>query len=258
MTPSSGPLHGSIEQQIGNALVVAAFAAATTALTIWAIREWRRRRSPDLGILLLGAVPSTLSDAQARLLAGLHTAPATDHPVYYRAFDVTISPYMATAFPVYIAGAGYLAFLALTNHWPRARFWKMAAVLYATEFAFEQCAINLFHLYTYQGNQPYKIFGLPPAWPAAFIMTGLLTGALQFLLGGRLHGPRRLLLLPLPAGAYAAAYGLVCWPLAAAVHSAAPALLVEGASTLSLATMGVLCYLITTFLPCSSPTRELG
>jgi hypothetical protein len=249
MISASDILRGTTEQKVGNALVIVGFSLAALTLAVWAIREWRIRKRPDLAILLMGSLPATLSDAGARLMAALQTAPATDHPVYYRAFGITISPYMAAAFPVYIAIAGYMTIRAMQDRWPRRRFWKRIAVLYVLEFGFEQLAINAFQLYRYSHNQPYKIFGLPPAWPAAFIMAGVLTGALMLLLGRNLRGPYRLLLLPIPAGAYAGAFGFATWPLATAVHSTTNKLTVELVSLTTICMMMIYVYLLATFLP---------
>jgi hypothetical protein len=241
-------LRGSTEQKIGNALVVTIFFTITVVLVVWAVQEWRRHSSPDLAVLLIGSLAATLNDAQTRLMSGLQSAPVTDHPVYYRAFDITISPYMTTAFPAYIGAGGYLAIRALQDRWHRRRLLGGVAALCALEIGFELLAINAFDLYEYTGNQPYKIFGLPPVWSVGFTMVGVLSGALIFLLGRNLQGVRRLLLIPIPAAAYAGTFGFLSWPIAAAVHSSLNKIVVELVSLTTLGIMVIFIYLLTTLL----------
>jgi hypothetical protein len=254
MTLAWGVLHGSIAQQVAEALLFTAATLGNLALAIWAYREWRNSNRPALAVILIGAAVNTLGDAGARLLVGLRADPASNSPLFYRAFDIDIAIWMAPAFPIYAGVGGYLTYLALRNRWAVRKFWFTVGALVLADIAGELAMIHLGQLYGYVGNQSLKLLGLPLVWPAGYVLTGVLTGALVFFLGQRLTGARQLLLLPITSSAYFGILTVVSWPAIVVVHTDLPPIATSLVGLATLAGMATVTYVLTTFLrPAAAP-----
>lgn len=242
-------LRGSTEQRISNVLTLGIFTVVGTGLAVWAWREWRRGRKPVLALLLGGGLFTYLSEPIGVWLLGYRADPAANHPVLYSVAGVDVSMWMLTAYAVYVAGAGYFAYVALERRWPRRRFWAGVGMLTAIEAVGELLWINVFGLYDYVGRQGLVVLGLPVMWPVLYIMVGVVTGALVFFLSQRLDGVRLLALVPIPAGAYAGMLLVFGWPSMLAYLGETTAVVRTVAGLVTLAGMAGVLYAIASLLP---------
>ncbi|WP_433654302.1 hypothetical protein ACQPW1_26735 [Nocardia sp. CA-128927] len=122
-------------------------------------------------------------------------------------------------FPVYLATVGYLAYQAFEQHWSRRRFWLVFSSFVLADMAFEYLLLHVFDLYSYAGPQSLQLFGLPVMWPMTYVATGVLLGAVLYILGRYLRGPRILLAIPMLASGYLGFPLLLCWPALVGLHA---------------------------------------
>lgn len=254
MVPTAEILLGSFGQKLGNVSIFLSFLVVSAVLYVWAYREWRHRGRSALAVLSTGGTIAILGDGAARALLWLRPPPEVNHPVVYRAFEVDVGPWMMTAFAPYIAGAGYIAYLALDRRWPRRRFWLLTLALIAADALGELFWINAVDLYVYD-KPPLAVFGLSLVWPFAYMVSGSVAGAMVFFFGRNLHGARKLILLPIPAGAFPALLVLCGWPALLAMHSAVDGVLLSLAGAVAIASMLALLYALTTQM---GEPREAG
>lgn len=247
-------LRGNLVQNIANVLVFSLFSAATIVMCVWAVLEWRRHR-PALSVFFIGSIFSAWGDAGFRLMAGLHTPPETSHPVLYEGFGIQVGIWMLPLFPVYVAGIGYLTYLALERRWSPRRFWAIIAASICADAAAEWLAINVGQMYVYRGPQPLQVLGLPLVSPFALVAAPALTGALVFFMDRHLNGVRKLLLIPLAGAAAPGMTTVVAWPMILARHSSLNPTVVSLFGLATIAYILIVFHVLTTFLR-QAPSRH--
>ncbi|MFD9061120.1 hypothetical protein ACFVZ3_06320 [Kitasatospora purpeofusca] len=246
---SNGILIGTTRQNIGNLAVALFGLASITVIAVWAVREQRRHRRPQLWVLLAASILTYLTDAAARMLTGLQSYPGANGLVVYRAFGIDIAVWMGCVFPAYVGFAGYATYLTFAEGRPRRTLWLILTIGGVADTAGEYIMIHAADLYSYIGRQPLKLFGLPLLWPWAFISAPMLMGATVALLSRKLHGITWLLALPLLGSGYLAYLSALFWPaMVARVTDMSTPLL----SIIGLATLGCMLstlYVLSLFLP---------
>lgn len=190
-------------------LVVAAFAA-------YALVEIARRRGPLLAVLLVGGGIAYFNEPIDDLL-GLVWHP---RPGMWVALN-TFSPVPLWGVFVYIAlfgGIPYLMWRAFQRGVTARQVWQWVAVFWIADIAVEIPAIAS-GMYTYYGDPPLKVLGLPLYWFAINIGGPIETAVVLLVFGGFLTGWRMFALLPIPMILDAAGSVGMGWPIFSALHA---------------------------------------
>ncbi|MFD3612127.1 hypothetical protein ACFWXA_29420 [Streptomyces atroolivaceus] len=246
-------LTGTTRQNIANVVVVIVMGLVTLALAAKAARDWRRARRPHLAILLACSVLAAVNDPGARYLCGYRGLP--DSPALFSAFGVNITPWMETAFPVYIALGAYVFYRGLENGWTTKRYWTACGIFAGATTAADLININFLHIYHYVGDQPLKIFNTPLVWPLAYAVTSIAIGALLHFLGNQLRGAQWLLALPVLGSGYIGIMAAVSWPSMLLLHSDAAPIAREAGGVVTVACMLATLALVPPFMTAAQAGR---
>ena len=184
----------------------------------YAVVEIARRRGPLLAVLLIGGAVAYFNEPIDDVL-GLVWHP---RPNMWVALD-TFSPVPLWGVFVYMAlfgGIPYLMYRAFQRGVTAKQVWIWVGVFWIADIAVEIPAINS-GMYTYYGEPPFKVFGLPLYWFAINIGGPIETAVLLLVFCSLFTGWRMLLLVPIPMVLDAAGSVGIGWPIFSALHAEA-------------------------------------
>jgi hypothetical protein len=189
------------------AQAVATLSVALVALVAVAaaVGYGARHRTPLYGVVLLGGVLASLNEPVADLLGGcLH--PQTGSWAVFTAYDRPIPAWAVIAYGLFFGAVPLLVFALMRGAAnPRSRLLQSVAVIFTANLLIE-IPILAGGVYTYYGDQPFKVFGLFPLHWLFINGVGVATIAVVLhLFGERFTGPRVLWFLAIPATAQIAA-----------------------------------------------------
>jgi hypothetical protein len=192
------------------------WATVVLGFVVYAVIELVRRRGPLLLILLAGGAIAYFNEPIDDLL-GLVWHP---RPGQWVLFD-TFGPVPLWGVFVYIAlfgGIPYLMYGAFQKGVTPKQIWLWIGVFWVADIAVEIPAIAS-GMYTYYGDPPMKVLGLPLYWFAINIGGPIETAVLLLAFGRTFVGWKRLALLPIPMVLDAAGSVGLGWPIFSALHA---------------------------------------
>lgn len=227
------PPQGLAYPQTAQLVATVLAGSAMTLVVLYALREWRRSRSPLMLTFLAGGAVCYLNEPIDDLL-GLVWYP---RPGQWTAFT-TFSPVPWWGLFVYVVFFGAVPYLALNSMRSRGvtlrSTWTWFGAFFVLDALIEQPIIHS-GLYVYYGDPPFLMLGFPLYW--MFINAGgpmveatLLLAAPRFF-----SGPRALLVIPLGMVTDIACSTSVGWPIFSALNAQAPAPVKWGAAVLTMA-----------------------
>ncbi|MFC1403070.1 MULTISPECIES: hypothetical protein [Streptacidiphilus] len=206
------------ERTWAGGVTIAAGSLATAALLGWAWYEWRSKGRQLLLVLLLGSAVSFFVDPAFQRTAGIVLgAPTSASPGVYHLLGVYEALWCLFVYPMWISFITYLGYLALEEGWHRRRFWTVFAAMSLADVVAEVPSVR-FGLYTYTGQQPFRLWGFPLIWAPNYMAMGLLLGAALHFLTRAAPGWRSWLALPMVASGYLGLCFVTGWPIVLAAH----------------------------------------
>jgi len=227
------PPGGAMPQTLQTVLIVL-LAGSTGAFLVRALVRWRSTGSA-LGVVLLGGGALASLNEPIIDALGLCWYPRED---LISSFE-TIGPmplWCFFAYMTYYGGATFLLYERAKKGLTQAQLWKIAGLFLLSEIVFEITVTQL-DGYSYYGNQPIEVGGMPVYWMVVNA-TGFFLAAAILLRAEELFAGRRVLLAALvPPVSYGVGGLGAGWPVFSVLHT-------EGASDVlieigALATMGV-------------------
>ncbi|HEY9418420.1 MAG TPA: hypothetical protein VIQ30_26960 [Pseudonocardia sp.] len=184
-------------QTIATAIIAVVALIAVAA----AIRYGARDRTPLYVLTLLGGVIASLNEPIADLIGGC-VHPQTGSWAVFTAFDRPVPAWAVIAYGLFFGGVPLLV-LALMRKAanPRLRLLQSTAVIFAANLLIEVPILSG-DVYTYYGDQPFKIFGLFPLHWLTINGVGVATIAVVlYRFADRITGMKLLWFLVIPATA---------------------------------------------------------
>lgn len=210
------PLDMVMPVLANNAYIVVTY--VLLALTAVALAIDARRRGSMLGLMCLaGGALAVFLEATLDVLC-LVWYPAIDHEPLYSAFNYEIPYWMLPAYALYMGAQGYWMFRQFKAGLTRARLWTLFFVFWGTNAIVELPGLNL-GIYTYYGDQPFRVFGFPLWMAMTNSLTPILVGVAVFGLHKLLDGARVLLVVPLVPMVIVAGEAAAGWPIWFALNS---------------------------------------
>jgi hypothetical protein len=180
--------------------------AVAAAMFAVAVIHWVRARDPLYVLGILGGLLASVNEPFTNVV-GMCYHPAHGQWPVLTSFDRPIPVWAVLCYPVFFGGLSCLLVAWLRRGITRRSFWRAVAVVMAGNAAFE-FPILAAHVYVYYGDQPYRFFGMQPAFFVINVL-GAVLGALGMAhFWPRLAGPGKLAILLIPGVAQVAAYGI--------------------------------------------------
>ncbi|MEU8569797.1 hypothetical protein AB0C51_15810 [Streptomyces pathocidini] len=197
---------------MANTTIIVVMAIWLTGLAGWAVRDWVKRRRTQLVFIICSAAVTVYGEAHWDVLIGVQQSTSADALIVYSSFGRDITLWVLLAYMAWVGTMGYLAFAAIERRWSAGRLWK----LYAGMLAFDLVAEILIvrgGVYSYYGNQPFRIFGIPFAWPIVYTTTFMILGFVTHQFFAHFPGIWRLLYLPVVPSTALGVVTFAGWPV---------------------------------------------
>lgn len=173
----------------------------------------------------------------------------------YRLFNRSVPLWMIFAYPWFIGGMGYWAYSQFQRGMGSARLWKLYFFGWFANLLLEVPALQIGNIYTYYGEQPFKILGFPMWMAMTNTLMPIFVGALLHVFDDVLRGPRTLFVLILVPAGTASAEISSGWPIWLALNSGQGLWLTQLATFVTLGVSISLVYLVSLKLCMRAPTR---
>lgn len=189
------------------------------AAVIFALREWRRSKSPVLLLLIVGGALTYLLEPFVDL------GGACWHPIIGQSalFENMARPMPVWLLYSYIGYFGLLPMLmynAFSKGVDARAMWLWFLVPVAADVVLEEGLLSQSnHLYAYYGHQPLMLHVFPLWWAASNTIGVYLSATVMTIFTARLRGWRLLLVPFCTLLCYGAATGSVAWPSIVVINS---------------------------------------
>jgi hypothetical protein len=216
-----------------------------------AVAGWRRTGSL-LGIaLLIGGVAAELVDTPIQL-SGLEWFPHEGLAYYYEGVQ-HVPVWNVFAYAAYFGGGTYLLAERARQGLTKRTLWTLLGALWISEIIFEVAVINLGG-YSYFGEQPITLFGMPYFWlvtnfPGMLIAVAILVRMPQLFTGWKV-----IMAVFLPGTTFALGSFGAGWPVFAAIHIFGPV----GVNVAQVITILIGLWMISVTLPLIAANGPLG
>jgi hypothetical protein len=178
-----------------------------TALFVAAAVYWRRSGSPVYLLGMFGGLIAAFNEPIADILLNCYHAEIGQWKVF-SAFGRDIPLWAVGFYPIYFGGLTLLIYTLLRRGVTRRTYWIIAGVVVLGNVVLEWPVLPL-HMYLYYGDQPYRLLGFPVLVGVLNTLGAVLGATVMAHFDDWLTGPRRLLVLVIPAWTNLAAYGVV-------------------------------------------------
>lgn len=198
--------------------------------------HWRRSGSPVGVLVLVGGMLACVQEPMVDTLGNMYIPPS--HYILYTTYGREMPWFAPFGYGLYFGIPMFLYIRAAQRGAGRAYFQKLFAGSFALELVFELIAVNG-NFYTYYGEQPFRLFGLPLHWmtlnmAAAWVAGAAVHKALPHLAGWRMAAVPLITLCCVTCSYYAQG-----WPIFSALHASAPSPVLAGVASLATAVLGV-------------------
>lgn len=203
-------------------------------------------RGPLLLLCFFGGLLAASAEPVVDMLSGLYF-PHIGQNTAFSNFGRHIPWALVFAYPWYVGGQGYLAYLQFNKRVAGKRIWQMWGLFAVTNALVETPGV-LTGFHVYYGNQPLNFWGFP-LWAAAVqSIMPMVAGALIYVLRSHVGDSWKLLavvpLVPMADGLVNAAFDIPMWTTLGNDMSLA-ANYVGAALTIGMAVLGVWLLTIT-------------
>jgi hypothetical protein len=248
------PMGAVFPAAVGQAAALA-YGAIGLALLLWGMGD-PRRRWIVAAMLVGGAVTSTIEPLLDVVTGAFH--PLVNQEPVFTLMGRGIPPWVVICYAIYYGGFGALNLLAYDRGVTRRGVWLWFLAPLLGDVLLEESMLH-FDLYRYYGNQPFVLIRFPLYQPAGNSVGALLGVSTLFLLRPLLHRWRwfAAAVVVMPLGGVMG-FNAVCWPSFYAVHSSAPAWIVQACGVLTWALAGLLVYAVSLLVAVDSPLRRSG
>jgi hypothetical protein len=178
-----------------------------TALFVAAAVYWRRSGSPVYLLGMFGGLIAAFNEPIADVLLNCYHAEIGQWTVF-SAFGRDIPLWAVGFYPIYFGGLTLLVYTMMRRGITRRTYWITVGAVIFGSVALEWPVLPL-HMYLYYGDQPFRVLGFPVVTGVLNSLGAVLGATVMAHLAGWLTGPRRLLILVIPAWTQLAAYGVV-------------------------------------------------
>jgi lipoprotein signal peptidase len=196
----------------------------------------RAMRGDWMGVLFLaGGLLAGVLEPMLDYL-GLLWFAADNVAIAVETFHRHVPLYVVMGYAFYFGGSSYIAYRAMLAGRGATWFWGFFAIDWVADLALQATGQAL-GLYQYYGPQPLMIFDVPAWWFTIDASMPVLCAGALFLMRDHLGGWRKLVVIPLVPGMYAALNAGAGWPVFAALNSGPSTLVVwlAGIATMVLA-----------------------
>lgn len=198
--------------------------------------HWRRSGSPVGVLVLVGGMLACVQEPMVDTLGNMYIPPS--HYTLFTTYGREMPWFAPFGYGLYFGIPMFLYIRAAQRGAGRAYFQKLFAGSFALELVFELIAVNG-NFYTYYGEQPFRLFGLPLHWmtlnmAAAWVAGAAVYKALPHLAGWRMAAVPLITLCCVTCSYYAQG-----WPIFSALHASAPSPVLAGVASLATAVLGV-------------------
>jgi len=174
----------------------------------------------------------------------------------YRLFNRSVPLWMVFAYPWFIGGMGYWAYSRFREGMSRGQLWKLYFFGWFANLLLEVPALQIGHIYTYYGEQPFKLLGFPVWMAMTNTLMPIFVGAILHLLDDVLRGPRALFALILVPAGTASAEIAAGWPMWLALNSGQGVWVTQLATVVTLGLSLSFAYLIALKLCVAVPSER--
>lgn len=198
--------------------------------------HWRRSGSPVGVLVLVGGMLACVQEPMVDTLGNMYIPPS--HYTLFTTYGREMPWFAPFGYGLYFGIPMFLYIRAAQRGAGRAYFQKLFAGSFALEMVFELIAVNG-NFYTYYGEQPFRLFGLPLHWmtlnmAAAWVAGAAVYKALPHLAGWRMAAVPLITLCCVTCSYYAQG-----WPIFSVLHASAPSPVLAGVASLATAVLGV-------------------
>ena len=201
------PPTGMVMPQTAQLLATIGLWLPATALFVAAAVYWRRGGSPVYLLGMFGGLIAAFNEPIADVLLNCYHAEIGQWTVF-SSFGRDIPLWAVGFYPIYFGGLTLLMYTLLLRGVTRRTYWILAGAVVLGNVVLEWPVLPL-HMYLYYGDQPYRILGFPILVGVLNTLGATLGAVVMAHLADWLTGPRRLLILAIPAWSDLAAYGVV-------------------------------------------------
>lgn len=187
----------------------------------FAFHYWFSKKSPVGILMLLGGVLTCTLEPFCDYV-GLLWFPTIDtlFPPLFQGFGVSVPWWVAVGYTWYVGGMSFYSFKRFKKGITKKEMAKLIASIAVADIVLETIGLNL-GVYTYYGNQPFQILGMPWWWSLSggFMCVGI--GALVYKYEANFKGIRSLMIIPLVPAGFVMFVGWITWPVWVALDSGA-------------------------------------
>lgn len=218
MAVATPPIH-MVTPETAQLIATCGIGAACLALFIWMLVRWRRTGDPTGVLVMIGGLVCALCEPIVDIL-GLCYFPRRGGWIVFTTFGRPMPLWLVLAYVLYFGGLVYLASRFLLTSPTRGQVWLGIVGLFVVNLGLELPTLAA-HVYTYYGQQPFRIARHPIAWLVINCQGALLAAVILARFGGFFTGPRRLALVLLPASCYFCSW-VIAMPHFMTINSGAP------------------------------------
>jgi hypothetical protein len=233
------PVDMQMPVMANNAYIVITYAIFLIVLILF-IKEARKNRSPIPLLALLGGAVSFVLEPFFDIVA-LVWYPQYGQTPIFRAFNYSIPFWMLPAYALYMGAQGYWVSILFKKGLTSKALYVLFFAFWVTNAIVEMPGLAL-GIYTYYGDQPFRLFGFPLWMAMTNSVVPILIGVSLYSLERYFQGYRTLLVIPMIAMTIAAAEAALGFPVWLTLNSNAGLLATHIAAlitlALSLATLG--------------------
>jgi hypothetical protein len=226
----------TLHAKVDTTIFLGGFGALAAGAVAIAVLISLRSRDPAAVIVCAGALVCSLNEPIYDYLGKI--VYATNSTTAYTAFGRHIPLFLVLGYVPWVGLLSFAVSRLMARGADRRRLYAIALGSFLSVVAVETLG-NLADAWTYYGRPPLKWLGVAPQMAPVPI----LCGALLYMLGTRLRGVRRLVLIVVPAVALPAVYAGAGWPMYLALYSHVPKLVqyLAGLTTVGLCAGIVVC-----------------
>ena len=215
---------------------------------IYSVYYWKKTRSPIGMLMLLGGVVTCLTEPFADGV-GLLWFPVKDvlfDPII-KGFGVGVPWWVVLGYTWYLGGMPFIVYKAIDRGITPKGLAKLAIIIAVADIVLETSGVNM-GVYTYYGNQPLELFGMPWWWPINGGISTIGMGTLLYKYRDHLQGLKSLLIIPLIPSLYMTIIAFESWPIWITLNNGSSLLWTNAAALWSIGLTLILFWVFATEL----------
>jgi len=197
-----------------------------------AFKYWQAKKSPLLFYILIAGGLATLLEPIVDVL-GLVWFPGEGSWGVFRSFNRVIPVYLFLAYAWYIGGQAMYAYKRMEQGITTRELWQLYGIYAFLNFVIELPGLYL-GAYTYYGQKPFEVFGMPAWWAVCNPLTAITLAAIIYKFKPILVGWKLPVIMVLGPVTDGLVNGALNWPVALALNSGSSMWVPQVASVITL------------------------